>query len=51
MSFIMMNPMRFMSVRPFSTEKTFRSRIDSAMLADKWSAFPLDLERYEIYWS
>lgn len=45
----MMDPMRFMSARPFSAEKTFRSRIDSAMLAGKWSAFPLDLERYGIY--
>ncbi len=28
-----MDPMRFMSARPLSTENTFRSRIDSAMLA------------------
>lgn len=32
-SSIMMDLMRFMSARPLSTEKPFRSRIDSAMLA------------------
>jgi len=32
-SSIMMDPMRLMSARPLSTEKTFLSRIDSAILA------------------
>ncbi len=32
-SSIMMDPMHFMSARPLSTGKPFRSRIDSAMLA------------------
>ena len=33
MSSIMMDPMRFMSARPLSGEKTLRSRIESAILA------------------
>lgn len=32
-SSIMIVPIRFMSATPLSAEKTFRSRIDSAMLA------------------
>jgi len=31
----MIDPMRWMSARPLSAEKTFRSRIDSAMLATR----------------
>jgi len=46
MSSIMIDPMRLMSARPLSAEKTFRSRIDSAM-----SASPLDFECYGIYQS
>lgn len=35
MSSIIMDAMRFLSVRPLSAEKTFRSRIDSAMLVTR----------------
>ena len=39
----------FLSARPLSAEKIFRSRIDSAMLAMLRCQSPLDLERQEKY--